>query len=445
MKFGVSKEIITPCVSTSLMGFASVYGVPFKDIHDDLYVRTMILEDEHGRRVVLMAMDLCFHDQSLAEYLREYTMSKYGIDHDNLIVTFTHTHFAPAVKGYDFVWTNPDYERFVHERAVCGIDRAFLNLKEGTLQYGSAEGTWNISRRMPKNGTIAFLPNLDGDRDESIYFLVARDMSGNICGILTNYACHPSNCNGYNTVSSEYPGRLCTLIEAKYYGATALFFQGAGSDTKLREGAYSSAGFKGINYAAINRVALSMLDGIDNEILSGRLRNVELSLAAKMFTILVPLNPFDKKYFKNIIRESAKSENPELFNKDTHRLCDYPSAMMWACAEYVLDRYDTMPDELSLHCGVIRLNADFYIATMGGEPAFDVKRVVSRVFEGKTLMFFGYNDACAYVPSDKLIAEGGYESSTERAVEEYRLKGGVKPGIDKLYEKYFSETLKELQ
>ena len=66
-------------------------------------------------------MDLCFHDQSLVEYLREYTMSKYGIDHDNLIVTFTHTHFAPAVKGYDFAWTNPDYERFVHERAVCGL------------------------------------------------------------------------------------------------------------------------------------------------------------------------------------------------------------------------------------------------------------------------------------------------------------------------------------
>ena len=42
----------------------------------------------------------------------------------------------------------------------------------------------------------------------------------------------------------------------------------------------------------------------------------------------------------------------------------------------------------------------------------------------------GYTDSTAYVPSDKIISEGGYEH--EGSIVEYRLKGAFAPGIDKL-------------
>jgi len=118
--------------------------------------------------------------------------------------------------------------------------------------------------------------------------------------------------------------------------------------------------------------------------------------------------------------------------------------MMWSRAGYILDHYDEMPDDLMLNCGIIRLSKDFYIFTVGGEPSYDVKRVLQQVLPSEyTMLFFGYNDAIAYVPSDKVLAEGGYEGG-DRSVVEYRLKGKFKKGIDRLFMEGFKNALDNL-
>lgn len=87
------------------MGFGRVFGKPFCNIHDDLYVRTLLLEDSDKNQIILISLDLCFHDDSLTEALRDFAYEKYCVSHDNLLVIYTHTHFGPAVKGYDFYLT----------------------------------------------------------------------------------------------------------------------------------------------------------------------------------------------------------------------------------------------------------------------------------------------------------------------------------------------------
>lgn len=59
-----------------------------------------------------------------------------------------------------------------------------------------------------------------------------------------------------------------------------------------------------------------------------------------------------------------------------------------------------------------------------------------------TVLCFGYNDAIAYVPSDKIIEEGGYEA--EGSVTEYRLKGRIAPGVDKIYCDALKQTAAEM-
>ena len=102
--FGAAKEIITPKTPETMIGFATMFGTPFTDIHDDLFVRTLALRDVDGETVILMSYDLLFHDDTLPDALRDYIAEKYGISKNNLHVSYTHTHFGPAVKGYDFVW-----------------------------------------------------------------------------------------------------------------------------------------------------------------------------------------------------------------------------------------------------------------------------------------------------------------------------------------------------
>jgi hypothetical protein len=94
----------------------------------------------------------------------------------------------------------------------------------------------------------------------------------------------------------------------------------------------------------------------------------------------------------------------------------------------VLDKYDDMPDDIELRAGFAKLSENLYIAYMGGEPCYEVKQKLEALFPGVTLLFFGYADSTAYIPDDKIIAEGGYEA--EGSAVEYGHKGSLKSGVD---------------
>lgn len=442
-KFGASKDIITPCVETTMMGFGSVYGNRFQGIHDDLYVRVLQLQD-NDERVFLISMDLLFHDDTLADKLRDYVWNKYKIPYDNLLVTYTHTHYGPAVKGYDFVFYNKEYEEFLFQRTTQCIDRTFLNLCEGTMEYTSVEGEWNISRRLIKDGVAdpSIVPSPDGDVDKNMYILKLCDKEGRIRSLVTNFACHPSNINSYRILSSEYPGRLCHLLEAQNYGCTALFFQGAGADAKLKMGAKTSK-FKAISYDECNEVAQAMALRVQNALLNGTWTGMDVNLGSKMFQIKMPLDVYPKSVFEEELKEYNKNQNLR-FDKSMVKSNEYSgSYLFWACAQYIVDHYDTMPDYIMLNCGVIRLADDFVVFTVGGEPSVDVKRVLEKLITKGTMLFFGYNDAIAYVPSDKMLKEGGYEAG-DRSITEYKMKGKFQSGMDERFLKGFQEALESL-
>ena len=110
---------------------------------------------------------------------------------------------------------------------------------------------------------------------------------------------------------------------------------------------------------------------------------------------------------------------------------------------FVSEVYENEPDALSLDCGVIRINPDFYILSVGGEPGINIATVLREAIPDKTLVCFGYSSSVAYVPSDKMIAEGGYEA--EDSVSEYRLKGRIKLGVDKIFSDGFRCAIDEIK
>jgi hypothetical protein len=100
--------------------------------------------------------------------------------------------------------------------------------------------------------------------------------------------------------------------------------------------------------------------------------------------------------------------------------------------------YDKLPDSLFVHCQLIRLSEELFIATVGGEPCYGIKRLVSGVLSSFKTVFIGYTDSCAYVVDDKILSEGGYEATCHL---EYGLKGPFKCGIDSAFKKGFEKSL----
>ena len=147
MKFAVAKDLITPDRITSMGGYSSFHGKQFMGIHDNLYVKALLLDDGK-ERLLFISIDLLFHDYELTETVKQFAYEKHRISNECLFLSYTHTHGGPAIRGYgDPSQYSEEYEQFLLARIKSCIDRTMLNQYEGSIEYGSIEGDWNINRR----------------------------------------------------------------------------------------------------------------------------------------------------------------------------------------------------------------------------------------------------------------------------------------------------------
>lgn len=423
MRFGVARDIVTPDVLTQMGGYGSLYGKFFQGIHDDLYVKTLVLDDG-TEKVILISLDLLFHDFTLTETIGEYLEKKHGLDRNNLVISYTHTHAGPALAGYSPGVASPEYEKFLPERIKSCIDRALVNMFEGTISYASVEGDWNCCRRKFVDGQWRNTPNWEGDRDQELALLKVCDTAGQLRVIMVNYSCHPVTLGATLWLSSEYPGWMCQLLDTEFYGATTIFFQSAGG-CSVPQVAVDNGRRKQCTFAEMAAMSAAMAEQVKGAINADAMQPVELNLAARQFMVSLPTEVYPREFFQKILDDPNVPDCP-------HR----------NEAQWVLDNYDTSGNTVDLHAAIVRLNADLYIAFLCGEVTYPVKQHVKKAFGEKAVIFIGYGDAAAYIPDDRYISEGGYE--VDGSVVEFRLKGRLQPGVDKIMIERFSEHLSAL-
>ena len=424
MKFGVAKDLITPDMKTHMGGYAALYGKYFTGIHDDLYVKTVVMDDGR-RKIVLITYDLLMHGYTLTDTIAHYLRSKHGIPEDNLVLSHTHTHAGPALEGYDPGQASDEYEAFLLERTKSCIDRACINTFEGSIAFGTAAGDWNINRRGIVDGEMRNAPNLSGNKEREINILRVSDEAGQCKALLLNYACHPVTLGATLWISAEYPGRLCQMLETRFYGSTAMFFQGAGANARPLVAAGPDNTWKACSFEELDGMATAMAISVQNAMYSGKLAPFDLDLAARQFVITLETEVLPKEFFEKIVNDTT---TPDGSRKNE--------------AKVVLDRYDTSDNTVPLHASIIRLSNNLYIAFLCGEVCLEVKQHIQKVFGVRNVIFIGYGDGTAYIPDDKLIDEGGYE--VDGSVVEFCLKGRFKKGINQKIRDAYSANLQEL-
>lgn len=424
MYFGIAKETITPYFKVKLSGFGSYAGNHFTSIHDDLYAHALILEDDGCNKALIVAIDALFHNFSLTEEIMSFAEEKCGVPRDNVLLNYSHTHHGPALRDYDAWEYSEEYERYLVEGIKRCILRAKANKTEGDVSYASVVGDWNISRRLIVDGNCEFRPNLMGSRDGTLHIFKFADKHNSARCTLFSFPCHPSSTSGRSTViSGEYPGRLCQLVDAMLYGNTSIFLQGFGGDTKSRYSVSDNGNsFKAASFHDIDRMASGMFDAVKHAFLTDTFKPVDLKLAGKHFTIPLKINVYPKEFFMDQY-EKLKPEAEFLGN----------------CAQYVVENYDDLKDKLELHVSIMKVSEDLYFFSLGGEPSHDVSVILQKAFPDKKIIFIGYCDDSAYIPSNKLIQEGGYEA--DGSVVEYRLKGKIAMGTDEALIQGFKEGM----
>jgi len=409
-RVGIARADITPQGQIWMAGYAA-RNHPSEGVLHPLWAKALAVEDQHGSRVVIVTTDLIGLSRTIAEAVCARAQQQTGIPRARVLLNSSHTHSGPVVGDVAEVAYRLDpeqaavvgaYTKTLQDKLVAVIAQAIENLKPGELAYGEGKATFGMNRRSLREKSYVIGPNPAGPVDPAVPVLAVRDAEGRLVGILFGYACHNTTLAIYQ-ISGDYAGFAKIALEKAHPGADALFMIGCGADTNPQpRGTVELAEQHG------NALAAAV-----DQALAGEMHPLEGTLAVAFGRVDLPLvDPPSREEIKEL--ESSK---------DTYR-----QRLGKKLAER-LEKGEPIPTSCSCPVQVVRFGDDLSLVALGGEVVVDYALRLRKEFPAKRLWIAGYsNDVFAYVPSERVLAEGGYEAGG--AMVYFGIHGPFKPGLE---------------
>jgi hypothetical protein len=395
-KAGTAAQKITPERPMWMAGYGSRDHAATGFLND-LWAKALVLEDAQGTRVAVITLDLVGIAPDLADPVTAQLQSKYQLPRANVAICCSHTHSGPVV-GINLRTLHRDQiddaqKRLSEEYAgklkttlVDLVGRAIAALAPSELSYGTGTATFAANRRNNKEPDVPKLRadgRLTGPFDHDVPVLKITDASGKLTAVLFGYACHATVLSGYEW-SSDYPGFAQSALEDKHPGATALFFAGCGADQ---------------NPLPRREVALARGYG---EQLAAAVDNV-------LEQTLKPLAPKIEVAFTQVPLDFAHVPSREEVEADVKSSDRYVSARAKLYLEW-LEAGKSIPASYAYPIQVWRLGDELVLVALGGEVVVDYALRLKERYGRERTWVAGYaNDVMAYIPSRRVLAEGGYE------------------------------------
>jgi neutral ceramidase len=395
-KAGAAKQKITPEESMWMAGYGS-RNHPSTGFLNDLWAKALVLEDASGTRVAIVTLDLVGIGRDLADPIRAELAAKYRLDPSHIAFCCSHTHSGPvvgrALRTLHFDLVDARQQELIDrygdrlKRSVVGVvGQAIDALAPSRLSWGHGMATFAVNRRNNKEPDVPRLRSdgqLVGPVDHDVPVLKITDAAGKLNAVLFGYACHATVLDGYDW-SSDYPGFAQSELERQHPGCTALFFAGCGADQNpLPRRKVELAEQYGRDLAtAVDAVLNQELTPLEGQL---QARSTEIALAlAKVPT-------------KGEVEQDALSSDR------------YVSARAkWYLT--LLSSGQSIPATYPYPIQVWRLGGELTFVMLGGEVVVDYALRIKNEFGASGTWVAGYaNDVMAYIPSRRVLTEGGYE------------------------------------
>jgi neutral ceramidase len=421
MRAGFAKHKITPSVGTRMAGFAKRDDAKGAEaIHDDLFARILYLEDE-GEETIIVGFDLLFFARHNAEWLKAAIGRVLDLKPSQILLNTSHTHVGPCVDTWHLNgFSLPDitYMQEV-ERAVCyGVLSAKENAREVSIWTGQGKTELPVSRRRPDDsGSVEWLPFFEGEVCDNLPVCLLKDVSGKAVCLIFSVSCHPSTCHGWE-ISADYPGPACDQLDEYMGKECSLFLQGAGGDTK----------------------ASVIANGVDDSVLGGKVWRSGDWKDVKDAGHLVASEVI--KTIESSLEKSSPNFNSCLFEVgwDLDPLPDQSALEEQAGSDNVgraltaqrMLGYLKIGRELETKAPLliqgIRISDAFRFVAIEGEIVGELgNQILSRYTDGTTFALGYSNGTGLYLPSDKMLTEGGYEVVSHH---EYGFASKLARGVD---------------
>jgi hypothetical protein len=403
---GVARIDITPEYPIRLTGYAS-RKTESEGVAQRLWAKALAIGgDEGDGPAVLMMVENCGVPGSLTAKVAGRLEAKAGVKPERFVVCSTHTHSGPMLRGFaPAIFTDalpPEHQAHIDRYGRELADRmeqvalaALAARKPGRLAWAQGDVGFAMNRR-PIDKTDR-CPGLGVNRrglvDHSLPVLCATDAQGKVLAIVVGYACHGTTLGGdFNRIHGDWPGMAQQYIEADHPGATALVCLGCAGDANPEPRGK-------LEMTALHGRAVA--DEV-NRLLGGKLTPLCPALAARRIPLQLPFEkPPSREEFQ---RRLSASKNPKATSLEKALGVQ---AAAWLAQ---LDRGRTLPAGIDYSVTTWTLGDDLAMVFLPGEVVVDYALRLKREMDAARLWVTAYaNDVPCYIPSRRVLAEGGYE------------------------------------
>jgi neutral ceramidase len=419
-KAGVAATIITPEQPMWMSGYAARTRPSEGKVHD-LRAKALALEDPRGTKIVIITVDLLGISRPMRDWLEKQVNLRYKLPPESLLVNSSHTHCGPVIRetrysiyGDTLYGLSPEqikqtgqYVEDLQKKLAKLVGQSIEDLAPARLSYTHARAGFAMNRRSKIEQGYRIQPNPDGPVDHDVPVLRIDGPDGKLRAVLFGYACHCTTLSFYQ-FCGDYAGFAQNYIEQAHPGTTAMFVAGCGGD----QNPYPRGGPRTLEYCMEHGRALA--NGVEAA-LAPRARPVTGPIRAAIDTVMLE---FAEPPSREQLEEQVKSEN-----KYERR---HAETLMKELEETGKIR-TTYPYLVQ----VIEFGDDLTMVALAGEVVVDYSLRLKAELAGRPVWVAGYcNDVFGYVPSLRVLQEGGYEGG--EAMVYTPLPGPFAPSVEKL-------------
>ena len=423
-KAGVAAVDVTPTESLWMAGYAS-RTKPSEGVTNPLFAKALAVEDERGARFVMVTLDLIGIPRNMRDAVAKRVEAKQGLASSALMFNASHTHSGPVVRSggsvlYDLTPEQAQkvdaYNVGLQDKLVELIGAALADAQPARLSYSHARAGFAMNRRLPTDKGVQNSPYPEGPVDHAVPVLRVEAPDGKLRAIVFGYACHNTTL-GLFEFCGDYAGFAQQYIEEAHPGAKALFVMGCGGDQNpYPRGTVELAKQHGRTLAtAVEAALLPKAKPVGGPLKVG-LREVELEFAmplnrAALLALQAGTDTLDQRRAAALLEELAKT------------------GRMRTTYTYPIQ--------------AVRFGDDLLLVALAGETVVDFSLRLKRELTGQPLWVAGYsNDVFGYVPSRRVLEEGGYEATG--AMRYTRLPGPFAPNVEEIIVDGVHQLVKQL-
>lgn len=404
-KIGIASVEITPTKLLPgkplwLAGYAARRRPADGTIHP-LWVKAVALEDASGQVGVLVTSDHLGFPRWMSNRIWEQARQRYQLDRARILLGASHTHCGPVLaRSLEVMYpldasaktAVEEYSEKLIAEVIKVIGSALAARAPAELAFGTGTCRFAVNRRNNPEPQVPKLRDEDklrGPFDHSVPVLVIR-RQGTVTGLIFGYACHNTTLD-FQQWCGDYAGFAQIQLEQTFPGAKAMFFAGCGGDQN-----------------PLPRRKLELCARYGKELATA---------AAAAVPEARPLAPTLEIQGTDLeLAYGPPPSVPVLEGMTLER--NYRGD--WARRQ-LADRRSGKPAPSSYPYPVVvwRLGGTIWWVALGGEVVVDFAIRLKRELGSDVIVQAYVNDLMAYIPSLRVLREGGYEGST--AMVEYDL------------------------